>query len=136
MNLISAKALSELHLNGVSIDWVKEDKTVKELRLHDGNGGRIIVRAGSYGDTLKVMVPQPYEAAERYLLSGRFLDLTDIREYFDSEYEAKDKLSDYESKCRGESGLTVQKVTVQIDDAGKVVEAAPSKATEAAEIPF
>lgn len=51
MNLISAKALSELHLNGVSIDWVKEDKTVKELRLHDGNGGRIIVRACSYGDT-------------------------------------------------------------------------------------
>ena len=46
MNLISAKALSELHLNGVSIDWVKEDKTVKELRLHDGNGGRIVVRAG------------------------------------------------------------------------------------------
>ena len=136
MNLISAKALSELHLNGVSIDWVKEDKTVKELRLHDGNGGRIIVRAGLYGDTLKVMVPQPYESAERYLLSGRFLNLTDVREYFEYEHEAQGKLSDYESKCRGESGLTVKKVTVQIDDAGKVVDAAPASSNDAAEIPF
>ena len=136
MNLISAKALSELHLTGVSIDWVKEDKTVKELRLHDGNGGRIVIRAGVYGDTLKVMVPQPYETAERYLLSGRFLDLTDVREYFEYEHEAQGKLSDYESKCRCETGLTVKKVTVQVDDTGKIMDATSASTSDAADIPF
>lgn len=125
MNLVSVKALNELHLSGVTVDWVKEDKTVKEVRLHDGNGGRIIIRSSQYGDALKIMVPQPYEDAERYLLSGRFLDLTDVREFFESEYDAKAKLDDYASKARGETGLTVKKVSVKIDDAGKVVETSP-----------
>lgn len=136
MNLVSVKALNELHLNGVTVDWVKEDKTVKEVRLHDGNGGRIIIRSSQYGDALKIMVPQPYEDAERYLLAGRFLDLTDVREFFEYEHEAKGKLSDYESKARGESGLTVKKVSVKIDDAGKVIEASAPKAPEADDLPF
>lgn len=141
MNLISAKAISELHLNGVKIEWVKEDKTVKELRLHDGNGGRIVVRAGSYGDTLKVMIPQPYEEDDRYLLSGRFLDVVDIREYFTSEYEANDKLREYERKAgSNESGLSVEKIRVKINDAGAVVDetknANANATTDGSEIPF
>ena len=136
MNLISVKALNELHLNGVTVDWVKEDKTIKEVRLHDGNGGRIVIRSSQYGDALKIMVPQPYEDAERYLLSGRFLDLADVREFFEYESDAKGKLSDYESKARGESGLTVKKVSVKIDDAGKVVEASPAKTADADDLPF
>ena len=136
MNLVSVKALNELHLNGVSVDWVKEDKTVKEVRLRDGNGGRIIIRSSQYGDALKIMIPQPYEDAERYLLSGRFLDLTDVREFFEYEHEAKSKLSDYESKARGDTGLTVKKVSVKIDDAGKVVETSPIKSADAEDLPF
>ncbi len=136
MNLISVKALNELHLNGVTVDWVKEDKTIKEVRLHDGNGGRIVIRSSQYGDALKIMVPQPYEDAERYLLSGRFLDLTDVREFFEYEHEAKGKLSAYESKARGESGLSVKKVSVKIDDAGKVVEASPTAKADVDDLPF
>lgn len=124
MNLVSIKSLSEVQLDGVNLDWTKEDKSIKELRIRDKNGGRLIVRAGSYGDTLRVMVPQPYEEDDRWCLSGKFLGLFDVSEYFESEYDAKDKLRDYSAKApHGEEhGLSIQKVRVKINDAGKVMD--------------
>lgn len=138
MNLVSVKAISEVHLNGVKIDWVKEDKNVKEVRFHDGNGGRIVIRAGTYGDVLKVMVPQPFEEAERWMLHGRFLDVADIKEYFEYEHDAKDKLREYGRKASGDDcGLCVEKVKVKVDDAGSVVEtSAAGRSPSDDEIPF
>lgn len=132
MNLVSVKSLSEVALHGVKIDWTKEDKTIKEIRLHDGNGGRVVIKLGeSYTNSLKVMVPQPFEEADRYLLAGDLAGLTTVREFFDDKYSAENKLSDYAEKVRGEHGLTVKKVKVMINEAGDVVdEAKPSPAAE------
>ena len=120
-NLISVKSLNELHLNGVKIDWVKEDASVKEVRFHDGNGGRLVIRVGDYGSTLKVMVCKPHEEVDRWRLHGKLADLADISEHFDDEYQAQERLREFESKVRCESGLTISKVKVKVNDGGEVV---------------
>ena len=134
MNLVSVKALSELNLHGVKIDWTKEDKSIKEIRFHDGNGGRISIRIGEYGQSLKVMIQQPHEEVERYLLSGDLAGLTKVSEYFEDKYSAENKLSDYAEKVRGDHGLTISKIMVKIDDTGLVVDPA-AKITDD-DIPF
>lgn len=122
MNLVSVKNLSEVHLNGVSIDWTREDKTIKEISLHDGNGGHVFIKLGeSYTNSLKVMVPQPFEEEDRWHLSGKLAGLTDISEHFADEYEAKERLREYERQIIGETGLSIAKVKVKVNDTGKVV---------------
>jgi hypothetical protein len=138
MNLTTVKTLKEVHLAGITVEWTKEDKSVKEIRLRDTNGGRLVIRAGTYGDVLKVMVPQAFEEEDRFVLSGRFLDLCDVREFFESKYDAEAKLGEYRTKAgHADHGLTVEQVSVQINDAGQVIEQQKGAAkTTDDEIPF
>jgi len=135
-NLVSIKSISEVALHGVKVDWTKEDKNIKEIRFRDSNGGHVVIRAGTYGDVLKIMIPQPYEEADRYLLSGKLLGLTEVREYFEDKYAAENKLSEYADQIRGEHGLTVAKVKVKIDEAGEVAETAASNPSTEDDIAF
>lgn len=123
MNLVSIKALSEVSLTGVRIEWVKEDKGIKEIHVRDAKGGHLVIKSGpSYSETLKLLVPQPFEEATRWQISGRFLDVADICEHFEHDYEAREKFNDYERKAgNSDSGLKLEKVSVLVDDDGKVV---------------
>jgi hypothetical protein len=119
MNLISAKALNQVSLAGITLDWVKEDNSVKEVRLSDGTGGQIVIRSSQYGDALKVMVPAPPTKEDRWAVVGKFLDVADIRDVFESEHEAQNRLRDYERKASGQdTGLSLKKVSVTVDEAG------------------
>lgn len=119
MNLMTAKTLNELSLAGISLDWIKEDNSIKEVRLSDSKGAQIVIRSSQYGDALKVMIPAPPVKEARWAVVGKFLDVADIRDVFVNEYEAKERLADYEQKAGNrETGLTVKKVSVTVDDAG------------------
>lgn len=135
MNLVSVKSLNELRLSGVTFDWVKEDKGIKEVIVRDIDGAEARIKvATTYSDTLKVLIPQPLEAVDRYVLEGKFLGLTPVKEVFEHEHEANDKLREY-SDAAGygkDVGLTVKKVKAKVGDDG----AAKAIVTDDGDVPF
>lgn len=140
MKLVSIKSAADFPLNGIIADFVKEDGTLKRVELRDAAGNAVTFSYENYS-SLKVLVAQPYESAERYQLSGSFLGVADIREFYESESDAKEKLREYENKAGGrDSGLSIEKVNVLINDAGDVVAAGVNGVTPPAarhsDIPF
>lgn len=123
MNLQTIKALTEVKLQGVKIEWSKEDKGVKEVRISDPSGGCLVIKSNdSYSQTLKLLIPA-VEEAERFRLSGKFLDLTPVSEVFESEYDANERHDEFKAKAGYgvETGLTVEKVKVRVSDDGAVI---------------
>lgn len=130
MNFQTIKALSEVKLQGVKIEWTREDKGVKEVRISDDAGGLLVIKSGnSYSETVKLLVPA-IEEADRYALVGTFLGLTPVREVFEDEHEAKSRLDEFRAKSgyTDDHGLKIEKVRVRIDDSGA--------ATVASDLPF
>lgn len=119
MNLKTVKNLSEAKLDGVKITWVKTDSSLKEVTFTDAAGNSVVV-TGSYGITM--LVPKPHEEADRYFLVGKFMDMVDVREVFETQYDADAKKSEYQDKAGYgvESGLRVEKAKVKVDDTGAV----------------
>lgn len=135
MNLISAKSLNDIRLSGVTFDWVKEDKGIKEVIIRDIDGAEARIKiAATYSDTLKVLIPQPLETADRFLLEGKFLGLMPVKEVFEHEHEANDKLREY-SDAAGygkDVGLTVKRVKAKVTDGGTV----KAVVTDDGDVPF
>lgn len=124
VNFVSVKTLSEIKLEGVTVDWVKEDKTVKEVIVRDTKGNQIQIKVGAtYSDALKILVHQPFEEVNRFVLEGTFLGLSPVEEFFENEWEAKAKLEEYSGRAAygSEVGLKVTPVKVRVDEDGKVV---------------
>ena len=115
MNLTAIKNLSEINLTGaVKFELTTEDKNFKELRITDEKDNFIIVKpASSYSETLKILIPK-FE--DRWLLSGDFLGVAKIEEYFDDEYSAERRLEEYQAKTVNDTGLAISKVTVKSNE--------------------
>lgn len=135
MNLISVKSLNDIRLSGVTFDWVKEDKSIKEVIVRDVDGAAVHLRIGeSYSNSIKVLIPQPLETVDRFLLEGKFLGLTPVKDVFEHEHEANDKLREY-SDAAGygrDVGLTVKKIKAKVTEDGE----AKSIVTDDGDCPF
>ena len=67
-------------------------------------------------DNLKIYIPAAPKMKEVHVLRGKFAGLVDVQEMFDSEYEAKQRLSEYALKVSSDDcGLEIaaEKVAVQ-----------------------
>ncbi len=113
MHLKSVKLASDLPFKGVEL--VRVDKNITEVII----GGKLRIRCGpSYSSTLEVLVEAPFETAQRHRVTATIEGFDPKVEYFDGEYEAKSAAAKFEDKG---ATATVEKVDVQIDDAGTVV---------------
>lgn len=125
MNLEIIKTFDQVALKGVAAEFTKENNSIKQLRLTDADGRFIVIRNESEYSSLKIMTLAPPETVDRWMLSGKFADLLDVREYFEQEWDANQRLGEYQSKLNNDdTGLKIEKVNVRVDDAGKIVEAA------------
>lgn len=113
-NLQSIKSESEVDLAGVKITFVKEDKAIKSVVITDGYGGVLILKAGDYSNTIKPFIPAPPEQVERWELSGNFIGVKEVSELFDTEWDAKKRLNEFEAFAPRDSGLTIQKVMIDL----------------------
>lgn len=111
MKLQSTTKQSDLKLDGIDIQLEMHNSSVGQLVFTDKSGKTIKI-VGTYG--VSVLIPAPPKMTEKWELSGKFDDLVDVKETFDTEYDANDRLREFErrSKSGGECGLTVKKVEV------------------------
>lgn len=64
MNLVTVKDIKKVKLDGIKIEWIKEDGRCYEMRLMDTKGNAVVIRsAGSYSDYLKVLEVGPEDAS-------------------------------------------------------------------------
>lgn len=128
MNLMTVKSAADLPFPGVEL--VKTDKSITEVVV----GGKLRIRS-QYG--LQVLTDAPLETVTRYRVTATLDGFDPKVVHFEDEYEAKGALDDFETKG---ATATIEKVEVQINDAGEVVgavESAPvAKASNDLEIPF
>jgi hypothetical protein len=121
MKLVSIKTAADCPLKGITCDFTKEDGRLTEVTLRDAEGNVLVFRQPASYDSLKVMVPQEHERADRYKLHGNFLGVAHISEFFEDSYAASEKLRDYDEKANGDSGLKVERVCCLVSEDGAVV---------------
>lgn len=118
-NLATAKNASEVKLKGIKIEFVTIDKAVRSVVLSDGKNSVTIQRKDAYSDHISVLVPQPFDKEDRYHLSGTFGSMLPVSEYFEREYEANQRMGEFEREASS-SALTVSRVAVFVDENGTV----------------
>ncbi len=112
MKLTSIKTAAEAGIPG--IEFVFTDKAITEVVI-----GKLRIRKGeSYSPELQVLVERPFEKVERYKLTGKLEGFPDAVSFFEDDYSAKSAGAKLEDKG---ASFTVEKVTVEIDDADRVV---------------
>jgi hypothetical protein len=114
MKLKTTQKESDLKLEGIKFDIEVRNTTVYSVTFTDATGNLVKV-AGSYG--LEVCIKAPPKMVEKWKLSGKFDELVDVEEVFDSEYKAKDRLKEFIHRSRlDECGLAVTKIEVPEED--------------------
>lgn len=64
MNLFAVKDINKVKLEGIKIEWTKEDGRCYEVRLMDTKGNAVVIRSvGGYSDELKVLEVGPEDAS-------------------------------------------------------------------------
>jgi len=72
-----------------------------------------IVKSGEYSVSLKVLKEEPKKEVEQWVLSGKYLGLSDVSEVFTSEREADARLDEYKEKAHyTDTGLEIKKCSV------------------------
>lgn len=124
-NLVTAKRLQDVKLDGIKVDWEKRDSNVIAITLTDAAGNMVrIARASFYSDALAMFVPEPPKFEDRWILSGTFAGCH-VRRTFDAQQAAEETKREFPR----DADLTIEKQAVQIDEVGEPVGAD-------AEIPF
>lgn len=113
MNLITAKAISDINLKGLKLAWEKHDSTIKFITLTDVDGVTIRISSIPYGDGIKVLVPEPPKKTDKYFLHGEIAGIP-LKKAFDTEREAKDAADDLGSAAV----VQITKAEVTVDEAG------------------
>lgn len=115
------------------IEFVKTDKVITEVII----GGKVRIKQdGTYSNNLKVMIEAPYEEATRHRVTAKIDGFDPKVQHFEASFDATRAQQEFENKG---AEVTVEQVTVFVDDAGEVVPgAAAEQATASAdlEIPF
>src|SRR3546814_7522497 len=120
MRYKTVKTANEASISGGTVEFEHHDKTLRGVRLTDAEGNVVLIQAGeSYSNAVKVMVPEPFDQEERWKISGSVVGIP-VTEYFDSEYEANDRVREIENASNGNGTVAKAKVKVLIDDAGAV----------------
>lgn len=129
MKLATVKTARETGIPG--IEFVYTDKHVTEIIL-----GKVRIRMGeSYNNSLKVLIETPFDTTERHRVTAKLEGFPDAVSFHDSEYEANRASSDFPSQAV----VTVERVTVNIDEAGNVTvadKAAPEAPADVTDPPF
>lgn len=112
MNYTTIKNAAEIQLQGISVELEKRDGSNHSVVLKDSDGGFLKITA-SYG--ISVLGKAKPVMVKKWRLAGKFAGLLDVSEDFDSDYDAKTRLQEYESKHSGkdsEVGLKIEQVEV------------------------
>lgn len=125
-NLVTAKSLDQIKIEGVSIDWERHDGNVRILKIADAKGNMITIKASNtYSESLAVLIPEPPKFEDRWVLSGTVANIA-IRKPFRYEHEANTARDQFPSNA----DLTVQKASLPVGDNGEEIAPPPD------EIPF
>jgi hypothetical protein len=60
MNFKTIKDVSTIKLGSVKFDWIKEDGSIRELKLTDDEGKCVVIRTSDYG-SLRFLAEAPEE---------------------------------------------------------------------------
>ena len=110
-NLVTAKSIDQVKIEGVKLEWERHDGSVRLLRITDAKGGTVTIKAGpSYTESVIVLVPEPPKMEDRWVLLGEVAGIP-IRKAFKHEHEAR---SAYEEFPAG-ADLKVEKQVIAVD---------------------
>jgi hypothetical protein len=110
----TVRKLSDVCLDGISVDGLVDKSSVRQLRLTDRLGNVVIVERGTY-DGLAVMIKARPEMVEKWRVVGVMLSLN-ISELFDTEGLAIDRIETLTRKSDGDASLSYSKEMVPKED--------------------
>lgn len=112
------------------IEFVKVDKAITEIII----GGKLRIKRGeSYGSNLVVLIEQPYEEAKRFRATATIEGFDPKISYHESDYDARTATANMPAGAE----VTVDEVTVHVDDNGKIVAAfSAGEPQEIDDLPF
>ena len=103
---------SDLKLDGIDVQVELRDSSIGSITFTD-KSGKVIKVIGEYG--FKACVKAPPMMVKKWRLSGKFAGMVDVCEDFDNDYDAKDRLREFERKYSGpdeSTGLAITQVEV------------------------
>lgn len=102
MNYKQAKKGSDIHMEGVSFEFVNVDGSTKSVIVRDDKGGmaEIIEQYGS----VRVNIPAGPTMVKKWRLKGTVLNLP-VLEFFDDKYAAQARRDEFASKLGVEDGF-------------------------------
>jgi len=111
---VTLKDVKELGVLGEIITLQFQDGNIEAVTIKYKDASVRITKNGSYSETLKLSVEKDKEIVKKWKLSGKFLGLVDVEQFFDTEYEAKDAKEDFREKANyQETGLEITEVEVE-----------------------
>jgi len=127
MNLISVKTAADIKLNGVGIEFEKNDSAIVGVKITGTDGNFIVIKAtNSYSASIAVMIKEPPKMEDKFLLSGTFAGVS-IKQTFEDRHEAEAALR----KFNDDGDLTITPVQVPL-----VEDISPVAGTHADDVPF
>lgn len=78
---------------GITITLQVVDNKVEAVTIGEGDISIRIVSGGSYSNELKVLKPESKQAKTVFVVSGKLLGISDVREEFDDKHDADARLS-------------------------------------------
>lgn len=93
------------------------DNNIEAVVIKVGEDFIRVVKNGTYSETLKVLTKQPMKSVTKWRLSGKFLDIVDVDEVFESKQSADEKEQEYSRKAEWkDTGLTVSSFEQLVTD--------------------
>jgi len=117
MKFAIAKTAQECQLRGVRVEIEKVDTTTRAVTLTDADGKVLRIERGqTYGSDINVLIPQPFDVEERWLVKYE-IDGVEIKKFFDSDYNAQS----HAEKLDRDHSIKAERthVKVQVDDTAK-----------------
>lgn len=120
MKLKSVEKSSDIKLQGIEAEVVKNGASIVRVVLRDAHGGYLEVAKDGYSD-LAVRIIAPPTKKEAWVLQGNFMNLPEakVEESFNHEHEATDKLRQLArsaGKEESELGLTIARREVEVPE--------------------
>lgn len=91
MKYTSVKNSEDTSIEGVFMEFIKEDNKIVSVEIRDMEGNLVVIKkADEYSNDLKVLIPEPPKVKQQFRLSG-LIGYLNVQQEFDTLAEAEDK---------------------------------------------
>ena len=112
--LKQVKKASEMQLSGVDVKPEFRDGQLDSVTLTDSVGAVLKIAMSSY--SMNAYIPAPPSTEKKFVLAGSVANVADVRETFDTRWDAEQRQREIADKFREDLELKITEQDVPVGD--------------------